>query len=127
MHRCSGTLVPLMLHERETFYFFYNAARRTQEGSIVCFFLLELSNLAKCLFNSGSPEKLYESVHQKIFTLPDQCLVYPAHDYLGWLKIYSSECLCLISLLSTEAESIIKLLLVAATNTDVITGVVVQI
>lgn len=90
-------------------------------------FLLELSNLAKCLFNSGSPEKLYESVHQKIFTLPDQCLVYPAHDYLGWLKIYSSECLCLISLLSTEAESIIKLLLVAATNTDVVTGVGVQI
>ncbi|KAE8289252.1 Persulfide dioxygenase ETHE1, mitochondrial [Larimichthys crocea] len=34
-------------------------------------------------FQQGSPEKLYESVHQKIFTLPDQCLVYPAHDYLG--------------------------------------------
>ncbi|KAK9514180.1 hypothetical protein VZT92_027666 [Zoarces viviparus] len=34
-------------------------------------------------FQQGSPEKLYESIHQKIFTLPDQCLVYPAHDYLG--------------------------------------------
>uniref|UniRef100_H3CHF6 Persulfide dioxygenase ETHE1, mitochondrial n=1 Tax=Tetraodon nigroviridis TaxID=99883 RepID=H3CHF6_TETNG len=34
-------------------------------------------------FQQGSPEKLYESVHQKIFTLPDECLVYPAHDYLG--------------------------------------------
>ncbi|XP_054477463.1 persulfide dioxygenase ETHE1, mitochondrial [Anoplopoma fimbria] len=34
-------------------------------------------------FQQGSPEKLYQSVHEKIFTLPDQCLVYPAHDYLG--------------------------------------------
>ncbi|AWO96242.1 putative persulfide dioxygenase ETHE1 mitochondrial isoform 2 [Scophthalmus maximus] len=34
-------------------------------------------------FQQGSPEMLYKSVHQKIFTLPDQCLVYPAHDYLG--------------------------------------------
>ncbi|XP_069393209.1 persulfide dioxygenase ETHE1, mitochondrial [Paralichthys olivaceus] len=34
-------------------------------------------------FQQGSPERLYESVHQKIFTLPDQCLIYPAHDYLG--------------------------------------------
>ncbi|XP_070768099.1 persulfide dioxygenase ETHE1, mitochondrial isoform X2 [Enoplosus armatus] len=34
-------------------------------------------------FQQGSANKLYESVHKKIFTLPDQCLVYPAHDYLG--------------------------------------------
>lgn len=34
-------------------------------------------------FQQGSPTRLYESVHQKIFTLPDQCLIYPAHDYTG--------------------------------------------
>uniref|UniRef100_A0A3Q3XA05 Persulfide dioxygenase ETHE1, mitochondrial n=1 Tax=Mola mola TaxID=94237 RepID=A0A3Q3XA05_MOLML len=34
-------------------------------------------------FQQGCAEKLYNSVHQKIFTLPEQCLVYPAHDYLG--------------------------------------------
>ncbi|KAM7383086.1 hypothetical protein PAMP_002768 [Pampus punctatissimus] len=34
-------------------------------------------------FQQGCPKKLYHSVHQKIFTLPDQCLIYPAHDYLG--------------------------------------------
>lgn len=34
-------------------------------------------------FQQGCPKTLYSSVHQKIFTLPDQCLVYPAHDYLG--------------------------------------------
>lgn len=34
-------------------------------------------------FQQGCAKKLYESVHTKIFTLPDQCLVYPAHDYKG--------------------------------------------
>uniref|UniRef100_A0A8C0H900 ETHE1 persulfide dioxygenase n=1 Tax=Chelonoidis abingdonii TaxID=106734 RepID=A0A8C0H900_CHEAB len=32
---------------------------------------------------SGSPETLYCSVHEKIFTLPGDCLIYPAHDYTG--------------------------------------------
>ncbi|XP_049902736.1 persulfide dioxygenase ETHE1, mitochondrial [Epinephelus moara] len=34
-------------------------------------------------FQQGCAKKLYKSVHVKIFTLPDQCLVYPAHDYKG--------------------------------------------
>uniref|UniRef100_A0A8D0HLN7 Persulfide dioxygenase ETHE1, mitochondrial n=1 Tax=Sphenodon punctatus TaxID=8508 RepID=A0A8D0HLN7_SPHPU len=34
-------------------------------------------------FQQGSPETLYRSVHQKIFTLPGDCLIYPAHDYTG--------------------------------------------
>ncbi|KAK7887000.1 hypothetical protein WMY93_026621 [Mugilogobius chulae] len=34
-------------------------------------------------FQQGSSEKLYESIHNKIFTLPESCLVFPAHDYQG--------------------------------------------
>jgi len=34
-------------------------------------------------FQGGSPETLYESVHSQLFTLPDDCVVYPAHDYKG--------------------------------------------
>jgi glyoxylase-like metal-dependent hydrolase (beta-lactamase superfamily II)/rhodanese-related sulfurtransferase len=34
-------------------------------------------------FQQGSPEVLYRSVHEKIFSLPDDCLLYPAHDYRG--------------------------------------------
>ncbi|XP_042295454.1 persulfide dioxygenase ETHE1, mitochondrial [Sceloporus undulatus] len=34
-------------------------------------------------FQQGSPDTLYQSVHEKIFTLPGDCLVYPAHDYTG--------------------------------------------
>ncbi|XP_050344445.1 persulfide dioxygenase ETHE1, mitochondrial [Nymphalis io] len=34
-------------------------------------------------FQEGSPESLYNSVHTKIFTLPDHYTLYPAHDYKG--------------------------------------------
>uniref|UniRef100_A0A3Q1I1I0 Persulfide dioxygenase ETHE1, mitochondrial n=1 Tax=Anabas testudineus TaxID=64144 RepID=A0A3Q1I1I0_ANATE len=34
-------------------------------------------------FQQGCAKTLYQSIHEKIFTLPDECLVYPAHDYLG--------------------------------------------
>ena len=34
-------------------------------------------------FQQGSPEKLYNSVHDKIFSLKDDCIVYPGHDYKG--------------------------------------------
>ncbi|KAI9999935.1 hypothetical protein NQD34_011778 [Periophthalmus magnuspinnatus] len=34
-------------------------------------------------FQQGCSKRLYNSVHSKIFTLPDSCLVYPAHDYRG--------------------------------------------
>ena len=34
-------------------------------------------------FQQGSPERLYQSVHQQILSLPASCLLYPAHDYKG--------------------------------------------
>ncbi len=34
-------------------------------------------------FQSGDSATLYDSVHDKLFTLPDDALVYPAHDYTG--------------------------------------------
>jgi sulfur dioxygenase len=34
-------------------------------------------------FQQGDPHRLYASVHQSIFTLPQACLLYPAHDYAG--------------------------------------------
>jgi sulfur dioxygenase len=34
-------------------------------------------------FQQGDAARLYRSVHDKIFALPDECLVYPAHDYQG--------------------------------------------
>ena len=34
-------------------------------------------------FQQGDSRSLYESVHERIFTLPDDTRVYPAHDYKG--------------------------------------------
>ena len=34
-------------------------------------------------FQEGSPEQLYDSITMKLFTLPDDTLVYPGHDYEG--------------------------------------------
>jgi glyoxylase-like metal-dependent hydrolase (beta-lactamase superfamily II)/rhodanese-related sulfurtransferase len=34
-------------------------------------------------FQQGSARELYRSVRTQIFTLPDDCLLYPAHDYRG--------------------------------------------
>jgi glyoxylase-like metal-dependent hydrolase (beta-lactamase superfamily II)/rhodanese-related sulfurtransferase len=34
-------------------------------------------------FQEGDPATLYRSVHLQIFTLPEDCLLYPGHDYRG--------------------------------------------
>ena len=34
-------------------------------------------------FQQGNPREMYRSVHTQIFTLPESCLLYPAHDYRG--------------------------------------------
>ncbi len=34
-------------------------------------------------FQEGDPRKLYRSVYEQIFSLPDDCLLYPGHDYRG--------------------------------------------
>lgn len=34
-------------------------------------------------FQGGDPRAMYRAVHQQIFTLPENCLLYPGHDYRG--------------------------------------------
>lgn len=34
-------------------------------------------------FQGGDPAAMYRSVREQIFALPDECLLYPAHDYRG--------------------------------------------
>lgn len=34
-------------------------------------------------FQQGSPQALFASVHEQILSLPEHCLLYPAHDYRG--------------------------------------------
>ncbi len=34
-------------------------------------------------FQGGDAAAMYRSIHEQIFTLPDECLLYPSHDYRG--------------------------------------------
>jgi rhodanese-related sulfurtransferase len=34
-------------------------------------------------FQAGDAQRLFQSIHEQLFTLPDACIVYPAHDYEG--------------------------------------------
>ena len=34
-------------------------------------------------FQEGDPRTLFQSVRERVFSLPDHCLLYPAHDYRG--------------------------------------------
>ena len=34
-------------------------------------------------FQQGDPRLLFRSVREQVFSLPDDCLIYPAHDYRG--------------------------------------------
>ena len=34
-------------------------------------------------FQQGNPHTLFRSVREQVFSLPDACLIYPAHDYRG--------------------------------------------
>lgn len=45
--------------------------------------LLLIGGCGRTDFQGGDPAALYRSVHEKIFTLPDETLVCPGHDYRG--------------------------------------------
>lgn len=42
---------------------------------------LMIDGVGRTDFQSGDSETLYKSIQQKFFTLPDETLVYPCHDY----------------------------------------------
>lgn len=44
---------------------------------------LLIRGCGRCDFQQGSAQALYHSITQKIFTLPDDYTLYPAHDYAG--------------------------------------------
>ncbi len=54
------------------------------EGMIFTGDALLIRGCGRTDFQQGSSEKLFKSVHEKLFTLPDETLVYPAHDYKGY-------------------------------------------
>lgn len=44
---------------------------------------LLIRGAGRCDFQQGNAATLYRSITQQLFSLPDECLVYPGHDYSG--------------------------------------------
>lgn len=44
---------------------------------------LHINGCGRTDYQSGDAARLYDSVHNKIYTLPDETLIYPGHDYSG--------------------------------------------
>lgn len=64
-------------HTNESFSFYI--ADRVFTGDI-----LLIRGTGRTDFQGGDPAKSWDSITQKLFTLPDETLVFPAHDYKGW-------------------------------------------
>jgi len=55
-------------------------------GAVFTGDVLLIGGCGRTDFQEGSAADLYDSVHNKLFTLPDDTIVYPAHDYKGRLR-----------------------------------------
>jgi len=59
-------------------HFSYRVGERVLTGDA-----LLVDGCGRTDFQNGDAATLYRSVHEKLFTLPEDTLVYPAHDYEG--------------------------------------------
>lgn len=70
-------------HTNESFSFILDGAGK-REDAIFTGDALLIRSTGRTDFQGGDPYKSYDSIVQKLFTLDDQTLVYPAHDYNGF-------------------------------------------
>jgi len=56
------------------------------EGMVFTGDALLIRGCGRTDFQQGSSDKLYDSVHNKLFKLPDETIIYPAHDYHGQMS-----------------------------------------
>lgn len=74
----SITLQPLHTPGHTAGHFAYLLADRLLTGDA-----LLIDGCGRTDFQNGDADTLYKSVTEKLFSLPDDTLVYPAHDYQG--------------------------------------------
>jgi len=68
-------------HTDESFSFALNPAR---PAAVFTGDVLLIRGTGRTDFQNGDAGKSYDSIVDKLFKLPDDTLVYPAHDYKGW-------------------------------------------
>jgi len=74
----SLTLQPLHTPGHTDSHFCYRLGERVFTGDA-----LLIDGCGRTDFQGGSAAALYRSVHDRLFSLPDEQLVYPGHDYQG--------------------------------------------
>lgn len=74
----SVVLQPLHTPGHTDGHFAYLAGDRVFTGDA-----LLIDGCGRTDFQNGNADALFNSVREKLFSLPDDCLVYPAHDYQG--------------------------------------------
>lgn len=68
-------------HTDESFSF---VLRPEQPKAVFSGDVLLIRGSGRTDFQGGDPEKSWDSIVNKLFALPDDTLLYPAHDYKGW-------------------------------------------
>jgi hypothetical protein len=68
-------------HTNESFSFVLNP---DQPQAVFTGDVLLIRGTGRTDFQAGDAAKSYDSIVDKLFKLPDDTLVYPAHDYKGW-------------------------------------------
>jgi sulfur dioxygenase len=74
----SLALLPLHTPGHTDGHFAYQVGERVFTGDA-----LLIDGCGRTDFQNGSAADLYRSIHDKLFSLPDEQLVYPGHDYQG--------------------------------------------
>jgi glyoxylase-like metal-dependent hydrolase (beta-lactamase superfamily II) len=75
-------LNPLFTPGHTSHHFAYHTDNGTQQMVFSGDALL-IDACGRTDFQSGDAKTLYKSIHEKLFSLPDETLVYPGHDYEG--------------------------------------------
>lgn len=68
-------------HTDESFSFLLDPAR---SRAVFTGDVLLIRGTGRTDFQNGDPRKSWDSIVNKLFRLPEDTLVYPAHDYRGW-------------------------------------------
>lgn len=68
-------------HTDESFSFILNPASPT---AVFTGDVLLIRGNGRTDFQGGDPHRSWNSIVNKLFQLPDETIVYPAHDYKGW-------------------------------------------
>ena len=76
------TLLPLFTPGHTSHHFAYQVDNGTQ-NMVFSGDALLIEACGRTDFQSGDAATLYRSIHEKLFCLPDDTLVYPGHDYDG--------------------------------------------